>query len=371
MKKSIYIICTALICLIGCIEEYTPTDIEEIKDLLVVDGIITNGESTFKVSQSVGLQEELYEAKLVNDAELYVETEEGDIFPSQRSGDGIYTVQMGELDPAKQYRLHIAANNEVYKSSFLSPLFAPAIDTIFSEKPAKGKPVSLYLMTHDSQNQNKYYRWSFEEHWEVQAELFANAGYIDDQFMMFYLNTPYNTYYCWGKDHSKKLILGTTDKISENIISRQKLTEIQPTDDRLSILYYISVKQSSLRKEAYAFFQNLQKNVELTGGLFSAIPSEMKGNISCTTNPNIYVVGYIEVSTTTEKELYIDKSKKYYELTYGSTCLDDDYRRYTPLPGYSIYEYYSSVYLRTKCVDCRTRYNASKNKPDFWPTSSQ
>jgi len=381
-KFTYFIICLSLLSLSGCVEEYTPKDIEEIKDLLIVDGTITNGESVFKITRSVGLQTPLYEAELIYDAEVYVESDNGDIFPGYGGDywmrwDGTYTVQMGELDPDRKYRLHIAVDNEIYKSSYLSPLFSPPIDSIFSEKPADEKPISIYVSTHDSQDQTKFYKWSYEEHWEVRSELFANAGYINDVLTMFSLNSTNNTYHCWGKDYSKKLLLGATDKISENIISRQKINEMSPSDEKLSVLYYISVKQTLLRNEAYTYFHNLQKNVELTGSIFSAIPSEMKGNIECITSPDTYIVGYVEVSTTTEKDLYINRSKNYYEPTFDTFCFNEDNRtnetdRVTGRPpaGFSFYQYESRLSVRSRCVDCRTKDNASKDKPDFWPTSS-
>jgi len=361
-KFICYIICFLMLSFSGCIEEYTPKDIKEIKDLLVVDGTITNGESVFKISRSVGLSEQLYEATPIYNAEVYVETDSGDIFPAEEEdwdwgpspwgssldygGDGgfifpggwgadaTYTIQMGELDPDKKYRLHIAIDNEIYKSNYLSPLISPPIDNVFSEKPGDGKPVSIYVSTHDPQNQSKFYKWSYEEHWEIRAELVASSK-------------------CWGKDQSKTFLLGGTDKISENIISRQKINEINPSNEKLSILYYISVKQTLLRNEAYAYYRNLQKNVELTGGLFSAMPSEMKGNIECITDPDTYVIGYIEVATITEKSLFINP--KYYEPIRDLLC-------YVP-PGPGGSE--GTIPLR--CTDCRFKPNASQDKPDFWP----
>ncbi|MDH6359011.1 DUF4249 domain-containing protein [Parabacteroides sp. PF5-9] len=351
----------------GCIEEYTAKEIDEIADMLVIDGVITNGESVIKISKSVGLTTPLYEAEMVDDAHVYVEIEHEGTIDGVCQGDGTYIVQTGDLLKDRKYRLCISHIGEKYQSEFLSPLYSPEIDSLFSTKKSPGDPVNIYVSTHDPEDQTKFYRWSYNEHWEVRALLFANAGYIDGEFLLFSPFRYPNTYYCWGKDDSKVLLLGSTEKISENIISQKKLTEIEPDDDKLSRLYYILVQQTLLRQEGFNYLNNLQKNVELTGTLFSPIPSEMKGNIECLTNPNMTVIGYIEVSTTTKMELYIDESKDYYEQpdpNKGPVC---DITR-DPFKGYPYYNYLEPTYASAKCVDCRTMYKASKEKPDFWPT---
>lgn len=56
--------------------------------------------------------------------------------------------------------------------------------------------------------------------------------------------TSLNTYYCWGRDSSKVMLLETTDKLSENRVDRKKLFEIPCDDERISILYHLRVSQT-------------------------------------------------------------------------------------------------------------------------------
>lgn len=79
---------------------------------------------------------------------------------------------------------------------------------------------------------------------------------------MFERHTSQNTYYCWGRDSSKVMLLATTDKLTENLIYEKKLIEIPRDHDKLKILYYIEVKQNRIRKGAYAYFENMQRNIE-------------------------------------------------------------------------------------------------------------
>lgn len=361
-----------LLLLSGCIEEYIPKGIEEVSDLLVVEGSITDNESVFRLSRSVGLSESLRDSETVDNAELYIETEEGDRMVGLFSGNGHYVVPTGNLYAEKKYRLRISIAGEEYESTYLAPLFTPEIDSVFPMKRGPGESVHMCVSTHDSKNQSRYYVWSYKEVWEVKAELFANVGIVNDNLVFFDLNSSNNTYYCWGRDSSKVLILASSEKLSENVISQKRLVEIPCDDDKLSILYYINVEQKQVRKEAYDYYSNIQKNIEQTGSIFAPVPSEMKGNIRSITNPDLPVIGYIDVSTVVRRELYVPQEQGLYEAPRGycySQVTDDSDFAY---PNYAYYQYNPgepTKWAPFNCVDCRMKYRASKNKPDFWPTN--
>ena len=129
--------------------------------------------------------------------------------------------------------------------------------------------------------------------------------FLDDKFTLFQKHTSKNTYYCWGRDSSKAMLLESTNKLTVNLIYKRKLIEIPRDHDKLTMLYYIDVKQNRIRKEAYDYFVNLQRNIEQAGSIFSPIPSERRGNISCVSDPKEWVIGYVDVTNTTiMKTLY-------------------------------------------------------------------
>lgn len=363
-------------CISGCIDEFQPEGIEEVSDLLIIDGTITDGESKIVLRYSVGLTEYLTGNEYIDGATVYVETDTGEEMKAIPQGRGLYIVPTGPLDANKQYRLNVVYRSEQYRSTFLTPLFTPEIDSISSQKKGPGETVYMCVNTHDPENRSRYYRWSYKEVWEVQAELYANAYWVsEDSVQLLDLSTPNNYYYCWGRDSSKILHLGSTEKLSENVVSYKRLQAIEPGSDRLSVLYHFSVEQNQLRKEAYDYMFNLQKNIEQTGSIFTPMPSEMKGNISCITNPDLPVIGYIEVSTTTRKDRYFPFSDGLYESPWRG-CFNDatDDPDYKP-PVYAYYEYYPDIspplftFAPHKCVDCRLKERASKTKPENWPTS--
>jgi len=380
-KNNIYIILISLLQLLlfpGCITEYEPTGIEEVSDLLIVDGTISSGESVITLRRSVGLTESLTGGEGISNATMYVESNDGNIIGyADHKGDGEYIIPTGTLRADKEYRLRISVSGLEYESTFLSPLFTPEIDSLAVVKKGEGQTVYMVVSTHDPLNQSRFYRWSYKEHWEMKTELFANAGLEQDEYgndiVVYYtLSSSNNYYYCWGKDHSRILLLESADKLTENKITQKALVGWEPSNRRLSMLYYISVSQMMLHKEAYDYFYNLQKNIEQTGSIFSPIPSEMKGNIKCITNPDLPVVGYIDVTTITEKDMFVPEKAGYYEppvLLCESQIQNDPAFFYPPV--YAFYEYYGpyeTLFAPHRCVNCTKLDFGTKNKPDFWPT---
>lgn len=368
MKHVVYFI--LFILLGGCIEQYMPKDIENINDLLVVEGAITNDESVFKLSRSVGLLDTLLIGKNeINDALVYVEKDDGERLQGAFTSLGTYVVPTGALDAQAKYRFCAVVGGEEYRSDFLSPLFTPEIDSISLTKRGRGEPVYVCVTTRDPLNQSRYFRWSYEENWEIKAELFANYGKLDDYFEEFTVYTDRNTYYCWMSDQSKSLILGSTDKLAENVIYQKRLNEIACDNSRLSVLYFVRVRQLQIRKEAYDYYSNLQKNVEQTGSIFSPVPSEINGNIRCVTNPSLPVIGYIDVSTTVVDSLFHDGSGLYEPfVTLCVSSITDDPKYAYPVYAYYQMDMFGVVYAPHACVDCRL-HGGIKKRPDFWPNN--
>ena len=372
MRNLLYILIITL--LTGCVEDYNQKGIEEMSDLLVIGGMITDNESVFNIRRSVGLTERITGDEFVSNASVYVEKDNGKTLTGEYIGDGKYVVSTGELDKELKYRLYVKIRDEEYRSEYLSPIFSAEIDEITSDKKGHGQPVNIYIDVNDKNESSRYYKWSFSEIWEVKAEHFANFSYLNgSERQNLTLETSENIYYCWVRDESKTMLLGASDKISDNIIYKKKIHEISAGNTRLSVLYYITVRQNQIRKDAYDYFYVAQKNVEQAGGLFTPIPSEMKGNIKCVSNHNLPVIGFIEVSTTTTKELFLPSNIGYYELA-SSVCNEGDV---TMAPTKDNFEYfyksetfpYYELYGPQHCYDCRTFNKATKNRPDFWPNN--
>ncbi len=368
-KKKLLSALLLLASLAACVSEYTPSGIEELSDMLVVDGIIEEGETTITLRRTIGLLSEFDGKDVVTNAHVTVESNTG-----YRSAAGEYTLS-GQyvisdivFEEGAQYRVNIRIEEREYVSQFLTPLSTPpvAIDAV---KAGAGEPVYICVTTADESDESPYYLWKYEENWEVWARIFARLVYQwingDPVLHMYDLTSSNNIYYCWGRDADNSFLLESTEKYSSNQVVNKKIIQIEPTDDKLSVLYHVKVRQYQIRKAAYDFYYNLQKNVDSGGSIFGSMPMEMKGNIINPDDPEEVVIGYVEVTTAMEQEKYYAREDGLYEspTVYCRTTTEEGL-------GYMLVDIEDGVsyYAPRRCADCRTSDKATKNKPDFWPT---
>ncbi len=387
MKKILVILSLFMPLMLfrACVTPYQPEGVEEMKGLLVVDGIITDNQSVIRLSKTMGLEELPTESRFVNDATVTIETSSGESFRPETIKNGEYTIPTGTLDTGKEYRINIEYNGDQYQSPFQTPLSTPAIDSIYYRKePVNSRSnVQVLVATHDNLNDYAYYRWSYVEEWEYRAPIFAEidtvpraSGKAPRKYVEYELGTPNNRYYCWGKKSPDHLIVASTTKLASNVIKDQVIQQKPASDERWALVYRIRVTQNRIRKEAYEYFSALQNNIEDAGSIFAPMPSKMEGNITCINDPEKIAIGYMEVSTTTTKERFIPSSV--YEPSYSPLCEDktvsESYaREYSLITTYKPYmfdDYGLPLWAPGECVDCTYSGERTKERPDNWPTDN-
>jgi len=81
LKNSIIQLFIIFNCLCGCVTNYTATNIDEVTDILVVEGVITDDESVITLSRSVNMTDVEYDYPVyVDNANVYVECDDGTLF---------------------------------------------------------------------------------------------------------------------------------------------------------------------------------------------------------------------------------------------------------------------------------------------------
>jgi len=170
-------------------------------------------------------------------------------------------------------------------------------------------------------------------------------------------------------------LLGSAEKTVFGRIT-DKLTEMTPSSTKLSVLYRIDVKQNVISKRAYDYFTNIKKNNQQTGSIFAPVPSELRGNITCDTDADRPVIGYVDISTTTQARRYI-RERDVYEKPYtGCEIIPRDSllkwfngqipEFFIPYPKYIPGDLPMS-YVDIVCVDCSL--SATTQKPEDWPVN--
>ena len=368
-KSILFILCSFLF-LSDCITKYEATGIEEMIDILVVEGIITDDETIITLSHSVNLTDENLGYYYIDSAHVYVECDNGTRWKAEPYGgdwwismpprNGRYLIKTGKLNPELQYRLKIEIEELTktyeYCSDYSYPIETPEIDSIFWVKRGRGQPVMMYVATRSYEHKIMYYSWSYREDWEVNAAIRRVENY------------PYN---CWNSSRNKDLLLGTTETVVHGQLM-DILTEINPSDRRLSSLYRIIVNQNAIRKRTYDYYLNIKKNAENMGSLFAPVPSELLGNIICVSDPKRPAIGYVDISTTSKVQRFITQADNLFENPLSCNIftleyLIDKYGNAKQIPITYI-DLGGDNYTEQICVDC-TFLGGILQKPDDWPNN--
>ncbi len=296
-----------MVALTNCKKPYFPPTISGPNGYLVVEGAINSGsDSTFiTVSRTVNLDSVSFKPEL--HATLAVQGDNNTSHPLIELGKGRYGCAGLNLDNSHQYRLSIkTANNAMYLSAFLPVLNSPPIDSVsYDTKGALTIPgLNVYVTTHDQAGKILYYRWEYNETWIFHSN-YSSYFYSNGDTVLARDMTNNQVYQCWASDASSSILLGSSAKLSQDIINKMPLTSVASTSEKVGDEYSILVKQYALTPDAYDFYTNLKKNTESLGSIFDPEPSQLNGNILCETNPMEPVIGYIGVGSTSTMRIFI------------------------------------------------------------------
>lgn len=366
-----------IIFVMSCKQSYEPAVIKANKNFLVVDGLIntgTNAVTTIKLSRTQNVTDSVYFSP-ENSAHVSILSKSGSQYPLHDQGNGVYTSDALNLNANDQYAVQVVTTgNSTYLSAFVSPKITPPIDSL--QWQYSGNGVTIFLNAHDPQNNTRYYRWEYTETWEYHSYLEGELGLTGDT--VFYNDPTTQTHICWQTGNSTNISLGTSIALSQDVISQDSITNVPQNDRRIGVRYSILVKQYALGQDAYQYWLLLQKNTQQLGSLFDAQPTQLTGNVTCTTNPSEPVLGYVSASSVEQARIFItnDQVPGWQKIFPGQDCAPTTIDR-TPnnpflynYPDTSFMPYYYSgmcclVIAKRSCLDCR-QDGGTTTKPPFW-----
>jgi hypothetical protein len=361
---------------IACREAYIPPVASVRSSYLVVEGFINNGtDSTLiSLSRSFTLADTSVLKPELN-AVVTVEGRDNSSYPMQEIGNGAYGVAALALNNALPYRMHIKTSaGKEYISDYVDLKPSPPIDSVSWSRTDSG--LQIYVNTHDPQGTTRHYRWEYQQTWQFHSVYFSNYEYTNKQL----IPRPFNNFFtCWENLGSTNILIGSSDKLSQDLIAGFPLVLIPPNSWMIGIKYSILVKQYALTPAGYQFWSDLQKNSEQLGSIFSPEPSQSKGNIHSVTDTSEMVIGYVEGGTLRQQRIYITPDQipdwLYSNYDDGSCRLDtigndaQDLMKYLGgvdyLPVDLIAPGFSVKIASSVCVDCALI--GTNTKPSFWP----
>ncbi|HWZ03529.1 MAG TPA: DUF4249 domain-containing protein [Mucilaginibacter sp.] len=298
-----YLYFIIIVVSIGCKKPYNPPAISAPGSYLVIEGVINNGpDSTiFKLSHTVNLSSKTT-VNAVSGAVITIESDQNAVYNLTETSAGKYAIGSLNLDNNGKYRLRIKTADDEYLSDFVPVLNSPPVDTVNFDIESNG--IQINVSTHDPVNNIKYYRWDYQETWIFHSFFFS--GYVSNGDTVIERAFPADEInQCWGNDTSNVIVLGSSAKLSKNVISNNPVTFVPSTSEKLGSKYSIILREYALTADAYKFWQNIKTNTEQLGSIFDAQPSQISGNIHSTKNPQEPVIGYISAGTVTSKRIFI------------------------------------------------------------------
>lgn len=363
--KSLSYILLILLTLNSCIVKFIP-EISEDKELLVVQGLITDQQETdtIKLSKSLPLGQKI-DARPVTGSTVSISDDQGGIVYLSEVKEGTYiTPSYFKGVTGRFYTLHIAYNNLSFESSPMEMKPVPPVDSVYYEKVNVEPPFmyfkgvdacQIYLDTHDPSNNCKYFRWDFTETWVLR------------------LLWPVENQTCWITDKSRNINIKSTVAFDESRVKKLPVNYITNLTDRLQTKYSILVNQYSLNEDEYNYWSKIQNINVQVGGLYDVIPASVPSNIICIENPDEKVLGYFSVSAKSSKRIFIKDTFEGLVNLYPDCPTDTIPYIDPPGLGVTVWVLYDSEFSippfkiltdKKGCADCTVR--GTNIKPDFW-----
>ncbi|MEI6048191.1 MAG: DUF4249 domain-containing protein [Bacteroidota bacterium] len=404
--KSIAVL-IALFAFCTCIDPYFPK-LDKYESLMVIDGLITNANSAYTVKLSRTFQEQNSGFSGISDATVFISDDKGEKSYLINTGNGIYKTDSTEFRGVvgRTYVLHIlTGENNEYESEPCVMLPVPDIDSIYIAKDQKlvnnntesQEGVSIYL---DSKGGdiNRYYRWTYDETWKIEVPTPKNFNYVkgpnpNDPIFVAVADVKD---VCWKKRQSDEILIRSVNEGQTEKIEKQPVFFIATEkSDRLLLQYSILVKQYSISKNEYEFWNNLKQVNETGSDIFARQPYTVISNIHSSKNPEERVLGFFQVSAVSQKRKNIPYRDvalmglhfysypcKIWEFEPGdfeTICRcppktwDDVYWYLSIVSDYTFIEpklnlaedsLLKLVFTRPECADCTVA--GTHVKPDFW-----
>jgi hypothetical protein len=368
-----------------CSEPYTP-ELGKYEDILVIDGVITNepGPYTVRLSRSFPYSES--EGLPEQQATVLIRDDRGNVGTLIETSPGVYSTISPDFRGiiGRHYQLYvITADQQVWESEYVELKKVPEIGNLyaeFGEKTGKNEMLEgfqIYVDTHDPDNLTRYYRYDYEEIWEFTVP-YPSYYLVENGLLIFRTEAVGR---CWKTVPCEDILVTTSENMESDVIRRFPVYFVSTNSSRLSIRYSILVKQYSLSREAYVYWNLLKETNQELGSIFDKQPSQIRGNVYNMNDPEIPVIGFFEATSVDSARIFITRSELPVGTVLKSEFADCKYG-YLLIPKNNYLEYANRGYCMAvdgsneqilfglgvvsefRCCDCTL--SGSNIRPSFW-----
>lgn len=299
----------AMCCAPSCVYPFE-VDAPQTQKRLVIEGNILIGALTeVNLSYMMGLNTP--DSEMKNDkpaGKAWVESEDGKRYEAEEGNGSSSIVIDTRTAPAKgRYRLCVEdlGTSREYVTSWQEvnpPAEIDDLTYVWDENT-----MTLCLSAHSEEG--SYFRWAYVEDYKFHADRPKDFifDYAENKEVELE-ESDYSTYWCWSTNSSREVDLVATTDLEDNRLVAHKFHTFSRGSMRLQTRYRMTIYLSCISADAYRYLDNLKITSDFTGDLFTPLPSDVNGNITCMEDPNEKVIGYVDVCQISTKEFYLDEN---------------------------------------------------------------
>ena len=397
--KNINIIGLCIVVLIcyGCKEAFE-LDTIDFESVLVVESTLSDELKNQEIRLSRTSTLEGNEILVENNAEVWVENSQNQIYNFSQNDDGIYvsdTQFKVEQDVAyslsvttQDGREYVSSETYLAPKSTITDLYAEVIE----QNNVNG--IQVFVDGSDPSGEGEYFKYEYEETYKI---VVPNHSQFDAKVINQVQTAGGQEYdieitpreqeerVCYTSQSSTGIRQTTTNDLGMNQVSRFPLRFIEADNIRIIQRYSILVKQYTQSLEAYTFYKTIEDLSNVESILSENQPGYVAGNIRSLQSTDEKVLGYFELSPVTTRRIYFNyldfdlpQPSYFYDCDIqiydyeDNTAQDGDLNERNMLAqllntaDYKLISQNGTEYriVNPECGDCTSF--SSNVKPEFW-----
>jgi hypothetical protein len=306
----------------------------------------------------------------------------GNVIPLYEKYPGTYqTDSLVSGIPGISYSIEInTEDGKMYRSEpelLRPPVF---IDTVYHETVIRQEigydfdlfGYEFYVDTKPATEDESYFKWELEATYHYQSD-FTIRWYFNGALHWFH--GPDSLYNCWKSYSVGSIFVAGTHTLSEPVIQKYPFHFVSTESRELSVRYSLLVKQRTISKSAFEYWEEVRKQNGEDPSLYATQPTFIRGNVYNISDPEEMVVGYFMAGSIDELRIFVDRPPPDVPMRYPICNLTEaDFEAYGDMGmmdpvNYPLYAIETPGGRRALphqgCVDCR-RKGGTIQKPDFW-----
>jgi len=323
MIRKINILLVLIVLFFGaCKEEFWP-ELGEYENILVVDGSITNEPGPYEIKLSISTSVQNPQFVPYSGAKVSIIDDEGLVESLTEKSPGHYqTLDNGfQGVVGKAYKISITLDGKTYESSYQTIPQPVGIEDIYTKIETRATEndfytlygYQFYLDTEMAESDTTFYLWRLYGTYKYRSDFLIR--YIWDGRLIPFPQ-PDSLYTCYNDDNIDNFYTMSTAGLAEPVIKGLPLNFVNTETRKLSIRYSLLVKQFSLNRNAYEYFDRVNAISSEQESLFTEQPYQVRGNVFNVENSDELVLGYFLVGGVAVKRIYVDRPKGV-EFHYG------------------------------------------------------